>query len=201
MAAFNDFKIAFMGQTRRGKSTLLNALFGTSFKIDTIVECTTNINSSTFVNKTVDIPFNAITVMDTPGIGASLESDEDYNPYYSHVLSTVNCVVWVTNMQRTDSLDQDFFYDFKKEIRSDLRLVICINGIDKCSPYEMGEDYSSWDEENNTPTEMLKALIEKRKELIKEKFSEYINIPYSIVATNALKGYGLNDLFEAIFKD
>ena len=55
MAAFNDFKIAFMGQTRRGKSTLLNALFGTSFKIDTIVECTTNINSSTFVNKTVEL--------------------------------------------------------------------------------------------------------------------------------------------------
>lgn len=194
MSAFNEFRVAFMGQTRRGKSTLLNALYGTTFKIETIVECTTNINSATFINKDALLPYDAITVMDTPGIGASLESPNDYNPYYNHVFSVANCVVWVTNMQRTDRLDQVFFKNFASEIRKDLHLIVCINGIDKFTPYNMDEKKEVWDNLKNMPTEVLMNAIEARKQLFHEKFDMIIPIPFEITCTNALSGYGLDEL-------
>lgn len=191
MSAFSEYKIAFMGQTRRGKSSLLNALFGTSFKIETIVECTTNINSATFYCPTLLPDYDAITVMDTPGIGASLESSESYNPYYKHVLAVADCVVWVTNMQRTDKLDQEFFNSFRDAIRKELNLIVCINGIDKFSPHT-GEEV--WDVEHNRPCQILYKAIEDRKKFFREKFSGKIPINYEFVCTNALNGYGIDDL-------
>lgn len=198
MGAFKEYKIAFMGQTRRGKSTLLNAVFGTTFKTETIVECTKNINSSTFVCPELSFPYDAITVMDTPGIGASLESSEDYNPYYSHVLAVADCVVWVTNMQRTDRLDQVFFKDFQDEIRKNLNLILCINGIDKFSPHSKDESFDVWDNVNNAPSTILLNAIEERKKLICERFADKISIGYKFACTNALTGYGLGDLKQKI---
>lgn len=198
MGAFKEYKVAFMGQTRRGKSTLLNAVFGTSFKIETIVECTTNINSATFVCSDFSFPYDAITVMDTPGIGASLESSSDYNPYYSHVFAVTDCVVWVTNMQRTDSLDQTFFNEFKDEIREDLNLIVCINGIDKFSPHNVGEGFEVWDSKSNRPSIILQNAIEERKESFREKFDDKIPVNYKFACTNALSGYGLDDLKQKI---
>lgn len=195
MGALKEYKIAFMGQTRRGKSTLLNAIFKTTFKIETIVECTTNINSATFVTQE-KLGFDAITVMDTPGIGASLESQNDYDPYYSHVFAIADCIVWVTNMQRTDGLDQKFFKRFANEIRKDINFIVCINGIDKFSPHD---NTKSWDNLSNQPYPVLLNAIMERKQLIHERLDKILPITtYQITCTNALTGYGLNELKQNI---
>lgn len=70
-----DYKVAFMGQTGRGKSTLINALFGTQYSTNSVVECTTYINTATIRNFDPEIPYEAVSIMDTPGIGASLKKD------------------------------------------------------------------------------------------------------------------------------
>lgn len=201
-----DYKIAFMGQTGRGKSTLINALFGTSYTTNSVVECTTYINSATIINMDPDIPYEAITIMDTPGIGASIKKDQFYKPYYLHVLESVDCIVWLTSMERTDYADQTFFLDYQNELRKDTRLVVCINHIDKFTPQNIPYKFKGmemWDNENNCPTPLLLHFIydkeDGRVEYFKEKFGDYISIPYTIVPTNGFRKYGIGELKKAIF--
>lgn len=200
MGTLIEYKIAFVGQTRRGKSTLLNKLFGTQFDTESIVECTTRINSSTFIYNDISGRFNFLTVMDTPGLGASLESDIDYTPYYAHVFEVADCIVWVTNMQRTDALDQKFFIRFKEQIRPNTKIIACLNGIDKVSPHDIDESAVIWDNEKNEPTPILQSLIDSRKELIRSKFSKYIPSQFRVLETNAFTGYGLDLLKKEILK-
>lgn len=201
-----DYKIAFMGQTGRGKSTLINALFGTQYTTNSVVECTTYINSATIINQDAEIPYEAITIMDTPGIGASLKKDIFYRPYYLHVLENADCIVWLTNMERTDYADQTFFRDYKNEFKKDVRLVVCINHIDKFTPQNIPSEFygmETWDEANDCPTPLLEHYIydkeDGRIEYFKEKFGEYISFPYEIVATNGFRKYGITSLKTAIF--
>lgn len=200
MGTLIEYKIAFVGQTRRGKSTLLNKLFGTQFDTESIVECTTRINSSTFIYNDISGRFNSLTVMDTPGLGASLESDIGYTPYYAHVFEIADCIVWVTNMQRTDALDQKFFIKFKEQIQPKTKIIACINGIDKVSPHDLDGYATVWDTDKNKPTPILQQLIDCRKELIRSKFSKYIPNQFCVFETNAFTGYGLDLLKDEILK-
>lgn len=201
-----DYKIAFMGQTGRGKSSLINALFGTQYTTNSVVECTTYINAATIINQDSRIPYEAITIMDTPGIGASLKKDVFYRPYYLHVLDSADCIVWLTNMERTDYADQTFFRDYKNEFKKNVRLVVCINHIDKFTPQNIPTEFQGmeiWDEDNNCPTPLLEHFIydkeDGRIEYFKEKFGEYISFPYEIVATNGFRKYGIESLRASIF--
>ena len=203
MPRLNDYKIAFMGQTGRGKSTLMNALFGTEFKIDSVKECTTWINSSTFYNRDNGIPCEAYTIMDTPGIGASTDNDEWYTPYYLHVLAVADCIVWVSNMKRTDRLDQEFFIKYKNYLRPEVRYIICVNQIDLLSPKDMPKDEHVWDFNNNKPTPILEHLMWDEKDgripWLKEKLAKYIPGESSIVPVNGFYQYGLEELKKLIF--
>lgn len=202
MSELKDYKIAFMGQTGRGKSTLMNAAFGTEFKIDSVKECTTCINSSMYYAEDLLSQYNAYTIMDTPGIGASEDNDDLYRPYYLHVLSTVDCIVWITNMERKDRIDQEFFRDYKDFFRSGTKFIFCINQIDMLSPKDLAPNDSVWDFTTNTPTELLKQFIygeNGRINLVKKKLSKYVPIETEVIAVNAYYKYGLDKLKNIIF--
>ena len=201
---FIDYKIAFMGQTGRGKSTIMNALFGTDFKIDSVKECTTCINSSTFINKDKRNHKEAFTIIDTPGIGASTDKDEIYEPYYLQTLSIADCIVWVTNMQRLDKLDQEFFLKYKESFRPEIKYIICINQIDIISPKDLKEGEMAWDIKYNRPAPILNHLLyddNGRINLVKKKLVKYLPKDCEIIPVNALYKYGLENLKNKIFEE
>ena len=66
-----------------------------------------------------------------------------------------DCIVWLTNMERTDYADQTFFLEYNKEMKKGTKLVVCINHIDKFTPQNIPNGFDNleiWDEENNCPT-------------------------------------------------
>lgn len=200
------YKVAFMGQTGRGKSTLINALFNMNYPTNSVVECTTYLHYATIINKDPLIPFEAITIIDTPGIGASIKKDRQYRPYYLHVLEEADCIVWLTNMERTDYADQSFFMEYQNDFRDNQKLVVCINHIDKISPQNIPDQFRGleiWDNSRNCPTELLEYFlfdkVDGRIEYFKQKFANYIKKPYEIVATNGLMLYGIETLKKSIF--
>lgn len=201
MPELKDYKIAFMGQTGRGKSALMNATFGTEFKIDSVKECTTCINSSMFYTEKLATPYNAFTIMDTPGIGASEDNDDLYRPYYLHVLASADCIVWLTNMERKDRLDQEFFLNYQNYFRKGTKFIFCINQIDMLSPKDLDENDHVWDFVSNKPTELLYQFIygeQGRVNLVNKKLAKYVPLDTDIIAVNAYYKYGLQELKQLI---
>ena len=110
-------------------------------------------------------------------------------------------------MERTDYADQTFFHEYSSEFKKDQKLVVCLNHIDKFSPQNIPTGFSSneiWDEKNNCPTPLLNHFLydkdDGRIEYFREKFSDFIPVPYEIIPTNALLKFGIENLKKAIFK-
>ncbi len=88
--AAKPFTVAVMGQTGVGKSSLINALFGTNLATDPIRPCTKEIE------KVVEREGvgRELWFYDLPGIGESDDADEQYLSSYAEVLLEADVVLW-----------------------------------------------------------------------------------------------------------
>jgi predicted GTPase len=85
-----QFRVSIAGQTGVGKSSLVNALFGTNLKTDPVKPCTKEIE---------DIPVetkqgSTLYFYDLPGIGESDEADEKYLQKYREHLQSSDVILW-----------------------------------------------------------------------------------------------------------
>ncbi|KYC35395.1 hypothetical protein WA1_06100 [Scytonema hofmannii PCC 7110] len=84
------FVVSIMGQTGVGKSSLLNALFGTRLATSSVRPCTKEIERVTTKNQLG----HELWFYDLPGIGESDEADAQYLQQYRQKLLNSDVVLW-----------------------------------------------------------------------------------------------------------
>jgi len=92
--------VAIMGQTGAGKSSLLNALFGTNLEVGEIRPCT-KIPEPVKVHGASGHP---ITFWDMPGIGESDAADQLYLRMYRQKLAECDIVLWAIHADTRSTL-------------------------------------------------------------------------------------------------
>lgn len=184
-------KITVIGKTGVGKSSTINALFGSSLAISHTKSCT-QLEEMVQVNK----GSKSLIVFDMPGLLEDIEADEVHKQTYSRVIPQCDVAVWVLDAaDRAIAADQSAIRDVVGPANPALldRLVIGLNKVDEIQP-------GTWIESANVPSPTQKKSIERRIEDIIEKLlkvcprlrSDRI-IPYS-----ATKRYRLTKLRNAM---
>lgn len=196
MRNFKTYNICFLGQTGFGKSSLINALFHTSFNTDPLVSCTKELYSVTTLVKDADNE-HLVTVYDTPGIG-EFSTNSCYQSYYDLAVSLADHIVLVTTLDRTDSTSQDLLESLIPCLKNkDVKFTIALNRID--STGTAGDSaYEAWNRETNSPSDACMDRIEARKKTLQYNFGneEYgIDfLPFEIIPVCAIRNYGLDTL-------
>ncbi|MCR4812808.1 MAG: GTPase domain-containing protein [Bacteroidales bacterium] len=193
-----SYNVSFLGRTGNGKSSLINAMFGSTLSTDPLVPCTKILSTTTMLSKDV-ARHNAVTAFDTPGIG-EFSSAVPYQLYYEHAVSQSNCIVLVTTLDRTDAPAQRLLVSLKQFInaRKHPKFVIALNHIDSKVTIGSAEDIV-WDDEKNEPTKMRLEQIKERMNEINKKYGDKF-LPFEIVPVCAKRNYGITELKSKILK-
>lgn len=188
-----SYKIAFFGQTGMGKSSLINAVFGTHFDTDPLVSCTKELYAVTMFAKSGGL----LTVYDTPGIG-EFSTNSQYQKFYEYVASKADCIVLTVSLDRTDATAQELLDELKAFIKSNnVKFVIALNRIDSNGVGGGRVDYKSWDTSNNRPSKEAENRIKRRIETLKNNFKD-VFLPFVIVPVCAIRNYGIENLYKTI---
>lgn len=187
--------ICFLGQTGFGKTSLINAIFSTSFNTDPLVSCTRELYSVTTLIKN-NREERLVSVFDTPGIG-EFSSNSKYQLYYELAVSQADHIVLVVTLDRTDATSQDLLESLKPFLKDkNVKFTIALNRIDSTGVAN-SKDYVAWDASSNNPSKPCQIKIEERKKTIKENFGENSGLdflPFEIVPVCAIRNFGLETL-------
>jgi uncharacterized protein len=155
-------KIAIIGPTGVGKSSTINALFGSDLpvsdtKAGTRLPSKIEISTKSFKPKKVQGEKGDFILYDMPGIGEDIEKDKEYEDIYRQIISQCDVAVWVMSaVDRRMAEDQRIIRDVVIPANASLaeRLVIGVNKVDAISP-------DDWDREANLPSTTQEANLDE----------------------------------------
>ncbi|MCY9829423.1 GTPase family protein [Vibrio chagasii] len=149
-------KVAIVGGSGVGKSTLINSIFGTNLKTSSGGKgCTTEFEWITSEE--------TIHVLDCPGIGdATPENDEIYRKGYKEHLGGADLIIVVDQMGRNYSSMRDTI----DSIPQDLRFIVVLTQADKLLNSKRIGKY--WELDPYQPKDELRKEIESHREACSE---------------------------------
>lgn len=198
MKTIDSYNVAFLGRTGNGKTSLINALFGTVFPTDAHLSSTKEMYTVTKMMASLPGGKEAVTAIDTPGIG-EFSSNDHYNRFYEHAASVADCVVLVLTFDRTDAPAQRLLLSLGDILRErERRYIVALNHIDSRIVTDADNSYIPWDDEKNEPSARCLENIAERSKIITKRFSGKIPGPFAIVPVCALRGFGIQNLYNAI---
>lgn len=201
-----DLTAIIFGKTGVGKSSTLNALFGLRLATDNSIACTKepqpiNIESSHYQD--LNLSYSNVTVVDMPGIGESIDKDEEYMIFYKEWLPKANSLVWITQADtRAYKRDEIFLSKLVMLLDPSTSLTVALNKID-C--FGVNEDEQPFDNILGKPSmDQLKQLPEK----VKDIYSIFKNVvgdrfffeKEHIVPYTSMYGWGLQSLKSKILR-
>lgn len=200
MKTIKSHNICFLGRTGNGKTSLINALFGTAFPTNAHVSSTKEMYTATIMEKAAS-EVEAYTAIDTPGIG-EFSNNEKYFRYYEHAASIADCVVLVMTLDRTDAPAQRLVLSLKDILcQRKRKYVIALNHIDSRVVTDNENTYEPWNDEKNSPTEQCLKNIKERTDILKLKFEGKFPDKFEIIPVCALRRYGIENLKQTIISN
>jgi uncharacterized protein len=185
--------IGVVGLSGVGKSSTINAMFGTTLPISHTVACTKALSVNDFELDLREGPAAGqlvrLRVVDAPGLGESISTDPAYLQMYEVHLSACDVVLWIFSAtNRALILDQGYMQRFKQHLG---KVVFAVNQVD-------GIGIDGWNHKINLPTADTKVLIEEILRDRKAKIFEAVGLETDVIAYSAQYGFRLQKLFRAL---
>lgn len=190
--------ICLIGLSGVGKSSTMNAMFGTNRTVSGSTRGTHRFNARTFEIVSHRLEGASVTcqlkVYDAPGLGEDVALDDNYIERYRQHLPKCDVALWIVAARnRALALDQQYLSRLADVLPN---LVIGINQVDLVDPL-------TWDERINMPSRaqepVIAAIVADRQEKLGRLAASRVEAAPA-VAYSALRYYNLQALFAACVK-
>lgn len=187
--------IGVIGLSGVGKSSTINAMFGTRKKVSATIRGTTRFHTSkhnveTDKYKGQSLSFD-LHVVDAPGLGEDLDQDQRYLAAYKKHLPKCDVALWVVAARnRALSVDQLYLKELARVLPN---LVIGVNQVDLVEP-------ADWSGATNLPSARQKQAIAEITADRTARFAKFYRRDTPVVAYSAKKYYQLSQLFLACIR-
>ncbi len=184
--------IGVIGLSGVGKSSTINAMFGTNRKVSATTRGTYEFRSSTFSRTSERLEGVSVTcalrVYDAPGLGEDVDLDDNYLDRYRKYLKRCDIVLWILAARnRALALDQHYLERLANVLP---HLVIGVNQCDLVEPLD-------WDERLNLPSRAQEAAIAEIVEDRQAKLARFAPNEPECVGYCARRYYNLQRLYLA----
>jgi len=185
--------IGLIGLSGVGKSSTINAMFGTKLTVSATTRGTKrfwphrfSIEGKKLLNRSIPA---GLTVYDAVGLGEDLALDKNYLERYAEHLPKCDLAIWVVAARnRAVALDQLYMQRLGEILPP---TIIAVNQVDLIEPL-------NWRDTLNLPSgeqeKHLATIMQDRK----EKFSALIGQDAPLVAYSAKRFYRLETLWSAV---